>query len=347
MRILHDANVFLRGRMRLAFAIIVLIGVIARLLVFRGAPYFIDLYADAYESRVVLDDPLQMYVKCIDITDREATCDGQISPGWTKEQCAPYPPIALFAVALTYQSGGGTLEGFYLAQVTFELGISAIVGIYCYREKNPLMFALFFLNPFEVSEFWYESHSSFLWMHLFAIVGFIAYDYGRKNEAGLAFSLAIASKLFPAPLLLFPRRWGKSYTYMLVPTIIGLCMPFIVPGYGYIWARPNYHFALGAACALVCVAELWFLSRAKWVTNLDIIGFASIPTAIYVTLGKFLLFPNYAMMALMLPDKRYFRPIACIFIWCAMFFEHEFTPVIVAIAVMPLFYFAFRNGLEL
>ncbi|MEM2900327.1 MAG: hypothetical protein QXT63_06000 [Thermoplasmata archaeon] len=344
MEIFRRANELLKKRMNVVFAIVIIVGLILRFCAMRSAPYFIDLYADAYESRVVLDEPVDMYMKELEMSERERTCDGSFSEEWTKEQCSPYPPIAILLDSVLYQAGGATLEGFYLVQVIFELGISAIVCIYCYRGKEPLMFILFFLNPFEISEFWHESHASFLWMHLFSVVAYIAYDYGYKKESALFLGLAIATKLYPASVMLFPRKWGKAYFLLVAIVGLGLLLPFLIPGYSYIWQRKNYHFLLSVLFAIISGIMLTLLSREKWVTDLDLIGFSSIPVALYVTLGKYMIFPNYAMMALMLPDKRYFRPLFCMLIWVVMFFEHEITPIVVSLLIMPIFYLVFRKN---
>jgi|GEM_PF-3532105 len=344
MELFRRANELLKKRMDIVFAIIVIVGLVLRLCAIRDAPYFIDLYADAYESRVVLNEPGDMYVKELEMTVREITCDGSFSPGWAKKKCAPYPPVALLLVSLLYIAGGATLEGFYAAQVIFELGISAVVCMYCYREKEPLMFVLFFLNPFEISEFWHESHASFLWMHFFMVLSWIAYDYGYKNKSALFIGLGIVSKLYPAAVMLFPRRWGKSYLIIVITVLLGLLLPFLIPGYSYIWQRKNYHFLLSIILSGISAIMLILLSRQKWVTDLDIIGFSSIPVALYITLGSPEFFPNYAMMALMLPDKRYFRPLFCILIWVVVFFEHEITPIVVSLLIMPIFYLVFRRN---
>ena len=67
-----------------------------------------------YASRVILNDPSDMYTRALDQTPLEAET-------WSKQASSPYPPVTLLSQAALYAVGEAAGIGFYGAVLILSL----------------------------------------------------------------------------------------------------------------------------------------------------------------------------------------------------------------------------------
>ncbi|MEM3342535.1 MAG: hypothetical protein QW728_07570 [Thermoplasmata archaeon] len=350
-----------RTRQGIAFtiAVSVIFGAYIRFEYYREPPYFIDLYADSYEARVILNDPLDMYTKSLPITEKESTCEGQRlgtpefpDKPWTKEDCAPYPPLALAGIALAFAAGGESFSGFYNIQVQLEIVFALFVLLYALQTRRYLIFPLYFLSPFTVFMFWKESHMSFLVSDFFFLIGLILLESKREGSAFIAMGLSAATKFLNAPMALLTNRLSlrNRWLYFVIPLFIFLILPVLIfDNYLYIFQRGSDRPVLAPLLTLLCLGELiffeFFTSPKKYLN--DVMGFSMLPSAIYFTLSKDFIAPNYYLLVLSLPDRRYYRNILSFLLACVFAVENDIMGTLSALLVIPLFIVMFVDKKEL
>jgi len=268
-----------------------------------------DSISDMYGTRVVLNDPLDMYTKRdVEQTPLEAAT-------WSKEASAPYPPAALFVMAGLSAAGTAIGIGYYgmvlLLAVAF-LGLSLAY----FLKTRWYLFPLLYLNFGYLSErFVYVQDGSYLAMLVVVMAALWLARAGRP-ASHLLMALAASMKLSPIyyvkNLLLMGRGTAATYAAILAA---GLALPYVVfEHYLYIYTY-GYELrgsASGAAGALAA-AGLFAVLIAYVETRLGFdweerIGWSLVPVAVFLALK--LNAPRHLLLVLLVPDKRGLRNVA-------------------------------------
>src|SRR5580765_5090313 len=153
-----------------------------------------DTIADVYESKVILNDPRDMYTK------RELPQTPLEAATWTKEASAPYPPAVLLAEAGLYALGARSGLGFY-GVVLGLMGLFFGLSIYYFLSTRWYLFPVLYLNFLYVGyRFVYVQDNSYLIM-LVVITAALVLARARRPESHALMALAIIMKLSPLAYL--------------------------------------------------------------------------------------------------------------------------------------------------
>jgi hypothetical protein len=275
----------------------------------RYETYGNDTIADMYEARVVLADPLDMYTKSkTDQTPLEAAT-------WSKEASAPYPPVALLAMAGLSAVGGAIGIGYYgmvlLLAATF-LGLSFAY----FLRTRWYLFPLLYLNFGYLSDrFVHVQDGSYL---LMLVVVMAALQLARASPHRAHALMAVATTMKLSPLFYLTHvgamRRPMAATYLAI-LVVGLVLPyFVLDNYLYIY---QYGYELrgswSGAAASLAVAGLFAVLIAYVGTRHgfdweDRIGWSLVPVALFFALK--LNAPRHLLLVLLVPDKRGLRNVA-------------------------------------
>jgi len=275
----------------------------------RHDTYGTDTIADMYGSRVVLNDPLDMYTKSkTDQTPLEAAT-------WSREASAPYPPVARLARAGLYAVGEAVGIGYYgmvlLLAVTFlGLSLAYFMGTRWY------LFPLLYLNFGYLSErFVHVQDGSYLMM-LVVVTGALWMARAAPHRAHLLMAVAATMKLSPifhaTHVSAMHRPVAATYLTVLAA---GLVLPYAVfddylyiyeYGYGLRGSGPGAAGALAAAGLFaVLIAYVGARHGFDWE---DRIGWSLVPVALFLALK--LNAPRHLLLVLLVPDRRGLRNVA-------------------------------------
>ncbi|MBN1390756.1 MAG: hypothetical protein JXA22_08965 [Candidatus Thermoplasmatota archaeon] len=280
-----------------------------------------DFFADNYTGKVVLNDPLDMYTKeKVDLNGREASY-------WEKEECSPYPPLAMFIL------GGlhfiGDLTGIELIGVVYllELSFVVMVLIYCLKTRWYL-FPLIMLNVFAPHRVYTMNGTTNLLVLMFMMAALLAAKHRRSISHHLV-AMATCSKFmtvfYADNVFRMPRKQAMVYVGILVA---GLVLPiFIFDNYLYIYsfhATRGYsfvsslfdHFGISMSDTIAIVLTwtvpsiltIFFTILLFYIENRlgydweERVGWSGVPFALFI--GLRLLTVRFLFLMLLLPDKR-------------------------------------------
>jgi hypothetical protein len=268
-----------------------------------------DSISDMYGAKVVLNDVADMYTReKLDQTPQEART-------WTKEQAAPYPPVALLIEAGLYALGTRTGIGFYgmiLALACAFLGLS----LYYFLGTRWYVFPLLYGNFAYFSErFVYVQDDTYLIM-LSAVMAAL---FAARRGSGVCHSLmALATTIKLSPLYYLKNVLGmKRRTAFLYLAIIvaGLVLPYFVwDQYLYIYqygneAKGHPLSGLGAAAVAIPFAlVVWYVETRLAFDGEDRIGWGLVPVAMFFALKMNV--ARHLLVVLLVPDKRVTRNLA-------------------------------------
>jgi hypothetical protein len=271
-----------------------------------------DTVSDMYGAKVTLNNPRDMYTKReVDQTPLEAAT-------WSKEQSAPYPPVALLSTAALYALGEASGIGYYgliLGLACLFLGVSLLY----FLRTRWYLFPLLYLNFSYLGwRFVYVQDGTYLMM---LVVILIALCLARAGYgAGVVHSLialAITMKLSPlyyAKSLFGMHAWSAASFIGIVGA--GLVLPFFVfENYAYIfsyqndlrgghWSNLVGPFAVVVPFSLV----LWYVETRLDFDREDRIGWGLVPFAMLLSMKMNT--ARHLLMVLLIPDKRGARNIA-------------------------------------
>jgi hypothetical protein len=267
-----------------------------------------DTMGDAYEAKVVLNAPSDMYTKTrLEQTAAEAAV-------WTKRESAPYPPAMLLAEAALYRVGELTGLRFYGVILLLAFSFVGLSLMYFVRTRwyvFPLLYANFAYLAYRMI---YVQDCSYLVM-LNVVVVALMLARSRTAVAHTLMAVAITMKLTPLwfakDVVLMPRR--QAWTFAVI-VAAGLVLPF------FIWS--NYLSAirfhetvkgdwLGVLAAVVYVppfaTALWYADAKLGFDWEDRIGWSMVPLGMF--LAMYMNVPRHLLMALLVPDRRAARNI--------------------------------------
>ncbi|MEM3341978.1 MAG: hypothetical protein QW728_04730 [Thermoplasmata archaeon] len=332
--------------MAVIIIIALVLGLAVRLDGKRERPYFVDLYADAYAARVILNDPMDMYTRNLPITWAESTCDGEQNynpqPPWSNYDCAPYPPVALIPTAFAFWLGEETFDGFYNISVLLELIIAGMVIIYSLLTRRPFLFPLYFLSTFTYAFFWKQTHFSFTLTTAFIVLALILFELKKEGSALFFLGLASAAKIFTLPVLAMTSRFGSRkrwiWFFFVVTVFVGLVVPFFIfDNYSYIFRRENHRPVMSYLVGGIIGIEFLFLEFFTRGKDREVAMLSMVPMASYITLTGILIVPPYFQLALLIPDRTYFRNVLGILLTAIFVFEDDITGTLFTMLVIPLF----------
>lgn len=265
-----------------------------------------DTIADAYESKVILNDPLDMYTKAgLPQTALEAET-------WSKSASAPYPPAMLLAEAGLYAIGQRTglgLYGMILILGALFMGASA----WYFLQTRWYLFPLLYLNfSYFSHRFVYVQDGSYMVMLVVIVAALLLARAGRSSCHALM-AVATIMKLSPLYYLtnlpLMSRRAALLFGAVLVT---GLVLPYFVwDNYAYIYL---FHDELkggrsglvaGVGFSALFGALLWYVEARRGFDWEDRIGWGLIPFGMFLAMKMNV--PRHLLILLLVPDKRGIR----------------------------------------
>lgn len=271
-----------------------------------------DTIADAYEARVVLNDPLDMYTKRkVDQTAVEAAT-------WTKAESAPYPPAVLLAEAGLLRLGQWTTLGFY-GMVLLLAAIFVLTSAWYFLQTRWYLFPLLYLNfSYFGHRFVAVQDGSYLVM-LVTIVAALLLARAGRPLCHLLMAVAIDMKLSPLyyakNVLRMPRPIAWAFAAIVVA---GLIAPFFIwENYAYIFL---FHDELkgstggtvaGLLCGAVFALMLWYVETRLNCDWEDRIGWGLVPFAMFLAMKMNV--PRHLLIVLLIPDKRALRNLIAAF----------------------------------
>lgn len=268
-----------------------------------------DTISDMYVSKVVLNDPLDMYTKAnLAQTPIEAAT-------WSKAETAPYPPVVLLTMAGLYAIGDAVGVGYYGMILTLAVTFLGLSLSY-FRTRRWYVFPLLYLNFVYFSyRFVFVQDGSYLVM-LVVIMGALLLARARHPASHALMAVAATMKLSPIyyakNVFSMTRPMAVAFVSILAA---GLVLPyFIWENYLYIYQfgfelRGDWSGAVGALAFVgpfaLLLAYVEMRSNFDWE---DRIGWGLVPCAMFLALK--LNAPRHLLIVLLVPDKRGLRNVA-------------------------------------
>lgn len=276
------------------------------------ASYGTDTIADMYESKVILNDPADMYTKArLEQTPEEAAT-------WSKPASAPYPPAVLMAQAALYAIGERTGLRFYgmilLLAATF-IGLSA----WYFLQTRWYLFPLLYLNfAYFSGRFVEVQDGSYLVMLVTVMAALLAARAGRRVCHALM-ALAAVMKLSPLYYVRHVPSMARRQAWIFLGILLaGLILPALVwKNYTYIFF---FHEELkggrGGLIAGLLFGGLFTLTLAYVEARVPFdleerIGWSLVPVAMFLAMKMNV--PRHLLIVLLVPDKRGWRNLIAAF----------------------------------
>lgn len=275
-----------------------------------------DTIAGMYASRVILNDPSDMYTRALDQTPLEAAT-------WSKQASSPYPPVTLLSQAALYAIGEASGIGFYGAVLVLAAVFIGLVLAYCLQTR-------WYVFPLLFGNFVYFGHRfvavqdvTYLIMLTVVMVALLVAHRAARNEARggstwahTLVALAITIKLSPAYYLknvcLLP---GRTVLIILSILVAGLVLPIAIwDDYLSIYSfheefKGSTAETIGAIALSVPFALcLWYVEHRLKFDWEDRIGWGIVPFALF--LGFKMNTARHLLIVLLIPDKRGLRSAA-------------------------------------
>jgi hypothetical protein len=269
-----------------------------------------DTVSDIYESRVVRNNPLDMYTK------REVEQTPLEASRWSREASGPYPPVALLTLAGMAWIGDRAGVGLYGPVLALACLFMLGSALYCLKTRW-YVFPLMCVNATYIAErFVHVQDNSYL---LLLVVMLAALFLARRGSPWMhaLVALGITIKLSPVyhlkQILRMPR-WMAALVILIV--VAGLLLPALVfENYFYIYqfhtARKAHYWMNTAGTLLLVVPFTLALAYVEWRADFDWedrVGWAAVPFALFLAVS--LNAPRHLFLVLLLPDKRAARTIA-------------------------------------
>jgi hypothetical protein len=268
-----------------------------------------DTISEMYESKVILNDPSDMYTKKkLDQTPLESST-------WSKEQSGPYPPAVLLTEAGLYRVGEWTGAGFY----GMILGLACLfltLSAWCFLRSRWYLFPLLYLSGRYIGyRFVYVQDCTYLVM-LTVVMAALLLARRRREAAHPLMALAITMKLLPLyyakNILTMKRPMALLFVAIL---IAGLVLPyFIWDNYLYIYTFQNefkgtWSQTAGAILVAVPFAMVLCYVETRLAFDLqDRIGWGLVPFALFAAIKMNT--ARHLLIVLLVPDKRGIRNVA-------------------------------------
>jgi hypothetical protein len=272
--------------------------------------YGTDTISDVYESKVILNDPWDMYTKRhLEQTPVEAAT-------WSKAETGPYPPAVLLTMAGLYAFGERTGVGFYGCILALACLFLVSSAFYCLQTRW-YIFPLMCVNAAYIAErFVFVQDDSYLVM-LVVVMAALFLARARHSACHLLMAIAITMKLSPLYYLknvLTTRRWIAAL--MIAIIIVGLVLPyFLWDNYLYIYEfhiHRKGHYWLNAAAAMLLVVPftvvLWYVETRLDFDMEDRVGWSLVPFALVMAITMNA--ARHLVVVLLVPDKRGPRSVA-------------------------------------
>ena len=267
-----------------------------------------DTIAGMYASRVILNDPSDMYTRALDQTPLEAET-------WSKQASSPYPPVTLLSQAALYAVGEAAGIGFYGAVLILAVIFVGLVATYCLRTRwyvFPLLFGNFVYFGYRFVAVQDVTYLIMLTVVMVALHG----ARGGSTWSHPLIALAITIKLSPAyylkNLFLLPRRTALVVIAIL---LAGFVLPMAIwDEYLSIYSfheefKGSTAETLGAVALAVPFALcLWYVETRLKFDWEDRIGWGIVPFALF--LGFKMNTARHLLIVLLIPDKRGLRSAA-------------------------------------
>jgi len=262
-----------------------------------------DTISDVYGSKVILNDPLDMYTKQkLAQTPLEAAT-------WSKAASAPYPPVVLLADAGLYAIGQRTGLGFYgmiLLLAILFIGASARY----FLQTRWYLFPVLYLN---FSYFSYRfvavQDNTYLVMLVVILAALLLARAGRTACHALM-AVAITMKLSPLYYVKnLPQMSRRMAVLFMAILLVGLALPYVIwDNYLYIYL---FHDELkggrggmlaGIGYGALFSALLWYVETRRAFDLEDRIGWGLIPFGMFLAMKMNA--PRHLLILLLVPDKR-------------------------------------------
>src|SRR5258706_12106214 len=271
--------------------------------------YGTDTISDMYVSKVILNDPRDMYTKSeLSQTPLEAAT-------WSKAESAPYPAAALVTEAGLYAIGEWTGVGFYGMILGLACAFLALSAWY-FLQTRWYLFPVLYLNfSYLSNRFVYVQDDTYIIMLVVVMAALVLARY-RFEASHALMAVAIAMKLSP---LYYARHistmTGRMAALSVAILVAGFVLPYFVwDNYLYIY---GFHDAVkgnvyDTAAALVVgvpfTTLLWYIETKLGFDLEDRIGWSLVPFAMFIAIKMRV--TTHLLIALLVPDKRGFRNIA-------------------------------------
>jgi hypothetical protein len=273
------------------------------------ATYGTDTIADAYEARVVLHDPRDMYVK------REVPQTPEEARTWSKPASAPYPPAVLLVEAALLRLAGGSRRGFYLAILGLAVVFMALSLRYFLRTRWYL-FPLLYLNFTYIGQRLVSVQDGSYVVMLVTVVLALVIARTRRALADALMAVAITMKLSPLFYLVeIPRMRLRAAVVFIAILVTGFLLPCVfLENYLYIYGfaatlKGSAATRVAAAAATVpFAAVLWYIEARRSFDLEERIGWALVPGALYFAIRMNV--ARHLLLVLLVPDKRAWRNVA-------------------------------------
>jgi len=271
--------------------------------------YGTDTIGNSYVAKVVLNDPLDMYTKArLEQTPLEKET-------WTKEESAPYPPVALIVEAVLYAIGAATGIQFY-GMVLLLAALFVALSLWYFLNTRWYLFPLLYLNfAYFGHRFVYVQDDTYLAM-LVVVMMALVLARAKPGASHTLMALAITMKLSPAAYVRETLTMRRR-TAMIFAVI--LCAGFVLPY--FIWDNYLYIFTFhdqnkgniyDTVAAVVLVVPftivLWYVQARLGFDLEDRIGWSLVPFAMLVAIKMRV--ARHLLVVLLVPDKRGPRNIA-------------------------------------
>ena len=264
-----------------------------------------DFIADNYTAKVALNDPFDIYTKnSLNQTEQEAQT-------WTKEESSPYPPLAIYHITTIYKIGDILGIGFYGVVISLELILIIMVFLY-FIKTNWYLIPIVYLNFYLAHRFWWVGDATYLLVLIYIMMALFTVKKYKTISISL---MAIATIIKFSPIYYIKNIFTmKKHQWILYISIlvIGLILPFIIyKNYSYIYtfnSEKSEGFLLPFIVAGSFSIALCYIEYRMKFNDEDIIGWASIPFAIFTVLSTYAV--RHLLLLLIIPDKRGYRNIA-------------------------------------
>jgi hypothetical protein len=271
--------------------------------------YGTDTLSDMYESRVILNDPGDMYTKT------ETSQTPLEAATWSREESGPYPPAVLLSEAGLYRIGEWAGVGFYgmiLALACLFLVLSA----FFFLETRWYLFPLLYLNGLYFGyRFVYVQDSTYLIMLIVIMAALFA---ARRRWAAAHPLMAIAITMKLSPLYYAKNVFGMKRSMaalFLALLVAGLVLPYFIWGnYLYIYRfQGSFKGTWGDTFSAVLFAVpfaalLWYVETRRDFDMEDRVGWGLVPFAMFLAIKMNA--ARHLLVVLLVPDKRGVRNIA-------------------------------------
>jgi hypothetical protein len=268
-----------------------------------------DSLSDMYGTRVILNDPLDMFTKArTEQTPQEAAT-------WSRDASAPYPPVVLLAETGLASIGERTGVGFYGMILGCAIVFVASSLVHFLRTRWYL-FPLLYLNADYITyRFVYVQDNTYLVM-LVTLMAALWLARAGRPFCHAVMAVAATMKLSPLGYAINLFRMPPQMRLLFLGILVaGLVLPwFVWDNYLYIYRYggdlkgDSVSTLLALAAALPFTAVLWYVQERRGFDLEDRVGWGLVPVALLMALKMNV--ARHLLLVLLVPDKRGLRNVA-------------------------------------